>query len=47
VEPSEYVPVAVNCCVSPFGITGASGDTAIDSSTAGVTVNVVEFTVTP
>jgi hypothetical protein len=29
---SEYVPVAVNCCVSPIGTMGALGVTVIDSN---------------
>jgi hypothetical protein len=42
VLPSVYVPVAVNCSVVPSAITGIAGVTATDTSTAGVTVNVVE-----
>ena len=38
--PSEYVPVAVNCCVVPFGIDGFAGVTAIDTRVAGPTVKV-------
>ena len=33
------VPIAVNCCVSPFAIVGFAGNTEIDCSTAAVTVN--------
>jgi len=40
--PSLYVPVAVNCCVAPFVIDGFAGVTAIEVSTAPVTVRVVE-----
>jgi hypothetical protein len=40
VVPLLYVPVAVNCCFSPAGIDGDAGVTAIDVSTAAVTVNV-------
>jgi len=39
---SLNVPVAVNCCVSPWAIDGFAGVTAIDCSTAAVTVSVVE-----
>ncbi len=42
VELSEYVPVAVNCSVSPLGRLGFAGVTAIDSSAAAVTVSTVE-----
>src|SRR5262249_5377650 len=35
---SEYVPVAVNCWVSPLAILGLAGVTAIDWRTAAVTV---------
>jgi hypothetical protein len=41
VLPSEYVPVAVNCSASPLATLGLAGVTAIDVTTAGVTVNVV------
>jgi hypothetical protein len=40
VEESEYVPMAVNCCVSPSAIDGLVGVTAIDTSVGAVT-NVV------
>jgi hypothetical protein len=41
VELSEYVPVAVNCCVLPATIDGEAGVTAIDFNvtTAAVTVS--------
>jgi len=39
---SEYVPVAVNCCVCPAEIVDDAGVTATDRSCAAVTVNVVE-----
>ncbi len=39
---SEKVPVAVNCCVVPRVILGLVGVTEMDTSTAGVTANVVE-----
>ncbi len=41
VLPSEYVPVAVNCCVVPSGIEALDGATAMDTKTRGVTVRVV------
>ena len=41
VEPSVKVPVAVNCCVRPLAIVGFAGVTAIDVTTAAVTVSVV------
>jgi hypothetical protein len=41
VLPSEYVPVAVNCCVLPLVIDAFAGVTAIDTSVAAVTVSVV------
>ena len=37
-----YVPVAVNCSVVPNGSVGIAGVTAIDTSTAAVTVTVAE-----
>jgi len=40
VEPSEYVPVAVNCLVVPSAMLGLVGVTAMDTSVAGVTVSV-------
>jgi hypothetical protein len=44
---SEYVPVAVKGKLSPFGIAGPTGVTAIDTSVAAVTVNVSGGLVTP
>jgi hypothetical protein len=41
VEPSVYVPMAVNCCVSPASTTGFAGVTAMVATTAGSTVSVV------
>jgi len=41
VLPSVNVPVAVNCCLVPSAIEGLAGITAIDASTAALTVNVV------
>src|SRR5271165_6488107 len=41
VELSEYVPVAVNCCVLPATTDGFAWVTAMDTSVAAVTVNVV------
>src|SRR5208283_3469778 len=46
-ELSEYVPVAVNCCVVPLAIDGLTGVTAIDCSVAAVTVNTSAGDVTP
>jgi hypothetical protein len=40
VEPSLYVPVAVNCWFWLAATEAVEGDTAIDSSTGAVTVNV-------
>ena len=37
--PSEYVPVAVNCCLVPLAIDGFAGATAIDTRVAVPTVN--------
>ena len=42
VVPSERVPVAVNCWVSPLGRLGLAGVTAMDWSTGAVTVSTVE-----
>lgn len=48
VLPSLKVPVAVNCYVSPFAIVGLPGVTAIDCSTAAVTVSMTgELTMLP
>jgi hypothetical protein len=44
---SEYVPVAVNCRVWPVATDAAEGLTAIDTSTAGVTVNAAVPEVAP
>jgi hypothetical protein len=41
------VPVAVNCCVVPNGSVGIAGVTAIETSTAAVTVTVVEPVIAP
>ena len=41
-EPSLYVPVAVNCCVSPAAIEGLAGVTAMLCRVAEVTVSTVE-----
>lgn len=46
VLPSEYVPVAVNCCGAPSPIEGDAGVTAIDTS-AAVTVSSVEPVILP
>jgi hypothetical protein len=45
VEPSEYVPVAVNCWVSPAATLGVAGVTVMDDS-VGSTVSVA-LPVTP
>jgi hypothetical protein len=47
VVPSVNVPVAVNCCVMPNGIVGASGLIVIDTSAAAVTVRTVELLMPP
>src|SRR5713226_8643154 len=47
VELSLNVPVAVNCCVAPLATDGFAGVTAIDTSTAGVTVSSVEPVMLP
>jgi hypothetical protein len=39
---SEYVPVAVNCCVAEIAMLGFAGVTAMDVSVAAVTVRTVE-----
>jgi hypothetical protein len=41
VEPSAYVPVAVNCSVPPEGIDGFAGVTAMEDRTDDATVKVV------
>jgi hypothetical protein len=41
VLPSEKVPVAVNCCITPTGMEGFAGVMAMDTRTAEVTVMVV------
>src|ERR1700749_827142 len=40
VDPSEKVPVAVNCCKVPSGIDGLAGVTAMEVTVALVTVKV-------
>jgi hypothetical protein len=40
--PSVYVPKAVNCCFVPSATEALDGDTAIETSAAGVTVRVLE-----
>ena len=44
---SVYVPVALNCSLSPFAIDGPTGVTTIDTSVAAVTVSVSPGLVTP
>jgi hypothetical protein len=40
--PSSKVPFAVNCCCVPTSMDGLDGDTAIESSTALVTLNAAD-----
>ncbi len=47
VEPSEYVPVAVNCWVVPSPMLGLDGVTAKETSVAGVTVSVSDAEIVP
>jgi hypothetical protein len=47
VVPLLYVPVAVYCCVSPAAMLTVVGVTAIDCSTAAVTVSVTPALVIP
>jgi hypothetical protein len=47
VEPSEYVPVAVNCRVVPLTMLGLIGSTVRDMSVAAVTVRVVDPEILP
>lgn len=47
VLPSVYVPVAVNCSLVPSGMVGIAGVTAIETSTAGLMVSVVEPLIVP
>ena len=42
VVPSVYVPNAVNCCFVPSATEALPGDTASETSAAGVTVRVLE-----
>ena len=42
---SEFIPIAVNCCVVPLAILGLIGLTDRDASVAAVTSNVVEFVI--
>jgi hypothetical protein len=44
---SEYVPVAVNCCIVPLRMLGLIGVTAMETSIAGVTVRVVDPDILP
>jgi hypothetical protein len=44
---SLKVPVAINCCETPSGITGIAGVTAIETSAAGVTMTTVEALIVP
>src|SRR5437867_4462650 len=45
--PFEYVPVAVNCCVTPTGMERLVAVTAMDTSVAAVTVMVVLLLLPP
>jgi hypothetical protein len=47
VVPLLYVPVAVNCCFSPAGTDGVTGVTAIEVSTAAVTVSAADPWIVP
>ena len=47
VLPSEYVPVAVNCCTVPSGIAAFPKVTAMDVSAAGETVNELPPAIAP
>jgi hypothetical protein len=47
VLPSLYVPVAANCCVPPNEIDGYAGVTAIDISTGGLIVRLVDPIIAP
>jgi len=47
VVPSVYVPLAINCCFVPRAILGLAGVTAMDTSVAVVTVNVVLPVIAP
>lgn len=46
-EPSEYAPIAVNCCTLPTATLELTGVIEIDDRTAGVTVSTAEFEDTP
>ena len=47
VLPSENVPVAVNCCVVPSGMVGATGEIVIETRVAALTVNIVDPLIVP
>jgi hypothetical protein len=47
VLPSVNVPVAVNCCVVPSASVGVAGVTVIDTSSAEVTISVVDPVTAP
>lgn len=47
VEPSEYVPVAVSCVLSPAAAVGLGGVIEIDCNVAEVIVSVAPLLVTP
>jgi hypothetical protein len=47
VVPSEYIPVAMNCCVARLEIVGLIGVTAMDTSVAEVTIKEVVAEILP
>lgn len=47
VDPSSYVPVAVNCCVSPLGTEGFAGVTAMDCGSGTMVAVTQALIVTP
>ncbi len=47
VEPSRYVPVAVNCLTVPRATVEFAGVTTMDCKTPFVTVKVVELEIVP
>ncbi len=47
VEPSEYVPMAVNCSLVPSAMLGLAGVIARETSVAGVTVSLVDADTAP
>lgn len=47
VVPSEYVPVAVNCCVMPMARLAPEGVTAMEFRTGALTVSAAELDINP